>query len=342
MGADLRRWTEFLPEALVAVKRMEVFMTLEKAAELDGADNEAAAAAPPTDANVALELEAASFHWAGHASSAASAADHAKDKADPPPPSHGVSGVDVEAQEQGPPPTTGHALSSISLSARRGQLIAVSGPVGCGKSALLQAVLGELQLDTGSMKKTNAPVAYYPQGGWITPGTLRFNITMSEACTDSGPDAAAEEEAKLDDVIRACALLPDIERFANGEDRQGSHRAPHTQCLPHSPPLRVCALILTVAACALCVGGAGTEQELGEKGVNLSGGQQARVSLARACHVDGCALALLDDPLAAGALPSRNSAAAVHTLTPAPSAYCNPTLPLTSMTRAPNLIPVVG
>ena len=130
----------------------------------------------------------------------------------------------------------------------------MSGPVGCGKSALLQAVLGELELASGAMRKTDSPIAYYPQGGWITPGSLRYNITMRDAAVGTG-----SEEAALDEAISACALEADLARF-----------------------------------------GSGKEQELGEKGVNLSGGQQARVSLARACYVDGCVLALLDDPLAAG------------------------------------------
>eukprot|EP00762_Andalucia_godoyi_P000869 ANDGO_03846.mRNA.1 ABC transporter C family member 10 len=45
---------------------------------------------------------------------------------------------------------------------------------------------------------------------------------------------------------------------------------------------------------------AGDDTEIGEKGINLSGGQKARVSLARACYASRSAdLFLLDDPLAA-------------------------------------------
>ncbi|RNF23457.1 ATP-binding cassette protein subfamily C, member 1 [Trypanosoma cruzi] len=43
----------------------------------------------------------------------------------------------------------------------------------------------------------------------------------------------------------------------------------------------------------------GVETEIGEKGVNLSGGQKARVSLARAVYATGRELYLLDDPLSA-------------------------------------------
>lgn len=42
----------------------------------------------------------------------------------------------------------------------------------------------------------------------------------------------------------------------------------------------------------------GVDTEIGEKGINLSGGQKARVSLARAVYSDADVL-LLDDPLSA-------------------------------------------
>ena len=42
----------------------------------------------------------------------------------------------------------------------------------------------------------------------------------------------------------------------------------------------------------------GAETEIGEKGINLSGGQKARVSLARAAYSDA-EIVLMDDPLSA-------------------------------------------
>ena len=43
---------------------------------------------------------------------------------------------------------------------------------------------------------------------------------------------------------------------------------------------------------------AGDFTEIGEKGINLSGGQKARVSLARACY-SGSDIILMDDPISA-------------------------------------------
>ena len=42
----------------------------------------------------------------------------------------------------------------------------------------------------------------------------------------------------------------------------------------------------------------GLDTEIGERGVNISGGQKARLSLARACYSDAD-IYLLDDPLSA-------------------------------------------
>ena len=57
-----------------------------------------------------------------------------------------------------------------------------------------------------------------------------------------------------------------------------------------------------LAACALKADlemlPAGDQSEIGEKGINLSGGQRARVALARACYANADVY-LLDDPLSA-------------------------------------------
>lgn len=43
---------------------------------------------------------------------------------------------------------------------------------------------------------------------------------------------------------------------------------------------------------------AGDQTEIGERGITLSGGQRARIALARAVYAD-CDIILLDDPLSA-------------------------------------------
>lgn len=47
--------------------------------------------------------------------------------------------------------------------------------VGSGKSTLLQVILGELELDEGSLI-VNGSVSYAPQEPWLFEGTIRQNI----------------------------------------------------------------------------------------------------------------------------------------------------------------------
>jgi len=60
--------------------------------------------------------------------------------------------------------------------------------------------------------------------------------------------------------------------------------------------------IRTIMACQLSLDlsqlAAGDLTELGDKGINLSGGQKARISLARAVYADAD-LVLMDDPISA-------------------------------------------
>eukprot|EP00955_Chlamydomonas_euryale_P014378 154729-Chlamydomonas_euryale.AAC.1 len=130
--------------------------------------------------------------------------------------------------EAGKPPT----LRGVNLDVARGQLIMVVGDVGSGKSSLLHALLGEMDVRSG-LRFVRGTAAYTAQDPWIQNASLRANILMGALYDE---DAYAE-------TIAACALVTDLE------------------ALP-----------------------AGDATEIGEKGVNLSGGQKHRVALARAVY----------------------------------------------------------
>ncbi|NXQ39329.1 MRP4 protein, partial [Catharus fuscescens] len=136
------------------------------------------------------------------------------------------------------------ALQNISFTVRRGELLAVIGPVGAGKSSLLSAVLGELPKDSGLINVTGR-IAYVSQQPWVFSGTVRSNILFDKEY----------EKEKYENVLKVCALKKDMELLANGD--------------------------LTV---------------IGDRGATLSGGQKARVNLARLVDAD---IYLLDDPLSA-------------------------------------------
>jgi ATP-binding cassette subfamily C (CFTR/MRP) protein 1 len=154
-----------------------------------------------------------------------------------------------------------HTLMNLNLQIKRGQLIAVIGPVGSGKSSFLSAILGELLLRStdewsppASTEASVQPslhvvgtVAYHAQTPWILNASVRENIIFGQAY----------DEERFASAIAASCLGPDIAMLPSGLDT-----------------------------------------EIGEKGINLSGGQKARVSFARAVYQNTDIL-LLDDPLSA-------------------------------------------
>ncbi|GIY00683.1 canalicular multispecific organic anion transporter 2 [Caerostris extrusa] len=68
-------------------------------------------------------------------------------------------------------------LNNINLHVRKGQIIAVIGPVGAGKSSLLSSLLGELHKKSGSVDMKGS-IAYVPQETWILNRTLKNNILL--------------------------------------------------------------------------------------------------------------------------------------------------------------------
>lgn len=137
-------------------------------------------------------------------------------------------------------------VKNVSLEIEDGETCAVIGSVGCGKTTLLQVILGELELDVGTVN-VNGSISYVSQDPWIFEGSIRGNIIFTEEY----------DEKRYLEVLRVCALEHDIKVFPD-ED-------------------------LTI---------------VGERGVSLSGGQRARVNLARAVYRKAD-IYLLDDPLSA-------------------------------------------
>jgi ABC-type transport system involved in cytochrome bd biosynthesis fused ATPase/permease subunit len=57
-------------------------------------------------------------------------------------------------------------MQNIDFSIPRGQLVAIVGAVGSGKTSLLQGVIGEMRRTSGSIK-FGGSVAYCSQSAWI-------------------------------------------------------------------------------------------------------------------------------------------------------------------------------
>lgn len=137
-------------------------------------------------------------------------------------------------------------LVDVDVSIPKG-LTVVTGKVGAGKTAFLQALLGELDTISGSSEIPNEMVGYCAQTPWLQSMSIRDNILFS----------APYHDKRYKETLKVCALLPDLSQFKDGDSSL-----------------------------------------IGENGIGLSGGQKARVALARAVYCTSRIL-FLDDPLSA-------------------------------------------
>lgn len=94
------------------------------------------------------------------------------------------------------------ALRKIDLKVKAGEIVAVVGGVGSGKSSLLQAMLGQMKLMEGSVK-VKGTTAYVSQQSWLMSDTIRNNILFG----------LPYEKERYMRVLELCQLLPDLAGF---------------------------------------------------------------------------------------------------------------------------------
>jgi len=104
------------------------------------------------------------------------------------------------------PGTAENVLHDLSLTFPSG-LTLLYGPVASGKSALLQALLGELDLRNGELVRPNTPVAYCSQTPWLQSMTIRDNILFG----------SPYDEVRYKQTLEACALTTDLASFERGD-----------------------------------------------------------------------------------------------------------------------------
>ena len=98
-----------------------------------------------------------------------------------------------------------HTLEGVTFSVKKGQLIAVVGAVGSGKSSLLSGLLGEMNLQEGKVRVAGS-VAYCDQRPWILNTTVKDNILF-------GLDY---DEVRFDRTLHAASLEDDIKVLPGG------------------------------------------------------------------------------------------------------------------------------
>ncbi|XP_050461235.1 ATP-binding cassette subfamily C member 4 isoform X1 [Cataglyphis hispanica] len=141
---------------------------------------------------------------------------------------------------------TEDTLQNINIKVCPGELIAIVGQVGAGKSSLINVILKELHLQQGSIQ-VNGKIAYASQEPWLFAGSVRQNILFGRKM----------DQIRYDRVTKVCQLKRDF------------------NLLPY-----------------------GDKTIVGERGISLSGGQRARINLARAIYAEAD-IYLMDDPLSA-------------------------------------------
>lgn len=97
-------------------------------------------------------------------------------------------------------------LQNIDLEVPKGKLIFVIGPVGSGKSTLMQLLLKELPVYGGSMG-INGKISYASQESWIFTSTIKQNITFGEAM----------DKNRYKEVVESTALLTDFSQLSEGD-----------------------------------------------------------------------------------------------------------------------------
>lgn len=100
-------------------------------------------------------------------------------------------------------------LKNINMKVKKQKLTALVGPVGCGKTSLLSALLGEMEKIDGTAN-VDGRIAYVPQQAWIQNATLQDNILFGRPM----------DKQFYDKVIHACALNADLAMLPGGDQTE--------------------------------------------------------------------------------------------------------------------------
>jgi ABC-type multidrug transport system fused ATPase/permease subunit len=105
-------------------------------------------------------------------------------------------------------------LNNVNIHVSTGELCAIVGPVGSGKSTLCSAILNEAVLGKDSHICLTGSVAYVSQTAWILNRTVRENILFGRVY----------DESRYDRVIDACCLRHDLRILEDGDSTEIGER----------------------------------------------------------------------------------------------------------------------
>nr|XP_057156095.1 ATP-binding cassette sub-family C member 12 isoform X20 [Pan paniscus] len=116
------------------------------------------------------------------------------------PPAKGATGPEEQSD------SLKSVLHSISFVVRKGKILGICGNVGSGKSSLLAALLGQMQLQKGVVA-VNGTLAYVSQQAWIFHGNVRENILFGEKY----------DHQRYQQTVRVCGLQKDLSNLPYGD-----------------------------------------------------------------------------------------------------------------------------
>ncbi|CAN6905916.1 unnamed protein product [Brassica oleracea] len=105
------------------------------------------------------------------------------------------------------------AIENINFEVKKGELAAIVGTVGSGKSSLLASVLGEMHKISGKVRVCGN-TAYVAQTSWIQNGTVQDNILFG----------LPMDSNKYNEVIKVCCLDKDLQMMEFGDQTEIGER----------------------------------------------------------------------------------------------------------------------
>ncbi|KAJ9459626.1 hypothetical protein DIPPA_22504 [Diplonema papillatum] len=127
----------------------------------------------------------------------------------------------AEKEDVGAPPgvASGQPRPKFVLRLRElvvpeGAAHALVGPVGSGKTAVLQLILGDLKQLRGRVEVTAGGIGYVPQKAFVISGTVEDNIVMGRA-VDAG---------RFGDAVNRACLETDLQMLPHGKDTEIGER----------------------------------------------------------------------------------------------------------------------
>ncbi|KAM7485084.1 hypothetical protein LguiA_001093 [Lonicera macranthoides] len=104
-------------------------------------------------------------------------------------------------------------LKDVNLKIKKGELAAIVGTVGSGKSSLLASILGELHKVSGKVRVCGS-TAYVAQTSWIQNATIQENILFGSPM----------KMEKYKEAIRVCCLEKDLDIMEHGDQTEIGER----------------------------------------------------------------------------------------------------------------------